>query len=162
MEPASSHYLTTSSYFLTHEREQMVLMCYRFSDRQRLGPVGAQRGDAKLHWDWERETGGTSLGVQRLRLLTSTAGGADSIPGQGSKMPHAAQSKKKRERERERERKILTAFMCCVPQKYSMIFSPNKNWQHMKRLVYHYWMELFSEIQVWLKIWKLNQWNLPY
>ena len=33
---------------------------------------------------------GTSLAVQWLGLLTSTAGGAGSIPGQGTKILHAA------------------------------------------------------------------------
>ena len=33
---------------------------------------------------------GTSLAVQWLRLHTPNAGGAGSIPGRGTKMPHAA------------------------------------------------------------------------
>ena len=33
---------------------------------------------------------GTSLVVQWLRLRASTAGGAGSIPGRGTKIPHAA------------------------------------------------------------------------
>ena len=33
---------------------------------------------------------GTSLAVQWLRFCASTAGGVDSIPGQGTKIPHAA------------------------------------------------------------------------
>ena len=33
--------------------------------------------------------------VQWLRLRTSNAGGAGSIPGQGTKVPHATQPKKK-------------------------------------------------------------------
>ena len=33
---------------------------------------------------------GTSLAVQRLRFCASTARGVDSIPGQGTKIPHAA------------------------------------------------------------------------
>ena len=33
----------------------------------------------------------TSLAVQRLRLCVSTAGGVGLIPGQGTKIPHAAQ-----------------------------------------------------------------------
>ena len=33
---------------------------------------------------------GTSLEVQRLRLCASTAGSAGSIPGRGTKVPHAA------------------------------------------------------------------------
>ena len=32
---------------------------------------------------------GTSLAVQWLRLQASTSGGAGSIPGQGTKIPHA-------------------------------------------------------------------------
>ena len=34
---------------------------------------------------------GTSLAVQRLRLCASTAGGTGSIPGRGTKIPHAPQ-----------------------------------------------------------------------
>ena len=37
----------------------------------------------------------TSLAVQWLRLRTSTAGGTGSIPGQGTKIPHAKGNGKK-------------------------------------------------------------------
>ena len=37
---------------------------------------------------------GTSLAVQRLRLHTSNAGGVGLIPGQGTKIPHAARPEK--------------------------------------------------------------------
>ena len=36
---------------------------------------------------------GTSLAVQGLSLCTSNAGEMDSIPGQGTKIPHAVQPK---------------------------------------------------------------------
>ena len=36
-------------------------------------------------------SGGTSLAMQRLRFHTSNAEGTGSIPGQGNKVPHAAQ-----------------------------------------------------------------------
>ena len=39
---------------------------------------------------------GTSLVVQQLRLHISNAGGAGSIPGQGTKISHAMQLKKKK------------------------------------------------------------------
>ena len=39
---------------------------------------------------------GTSLAVQWLGLHTSTAGGMGLIPGQGTKIPQAAQPKKKK------------------------------------------------------------------
>ena len=39
--------------------------------------------------------GGTSLVVQWLRLHASMAGGVGSIPGQGTKIPHAARPKNK-------------------------------------------------------------------
>ena len=38
---------------------------------------------------------GTSLAVQWLRLCTSNAGGAGSIPSQGTKIPHAVQCDQK-------------------------------------------------------------------
>ena len=43
---------------------------------------------------------GNSLAVQWLGLCTSMAGGTDSVPGQGTKIPHATpcgQKKKKKE-----------------------------------------------------------------
>ena len=47
---------------------------------------------------------GTSLAVQWLRLHASTAGGMGSIPGRGTKIPHAARCGQKRScREEERE-----------------------------------------------------------
>ena len=39
---------------------------------------------------------GTSLAVQWLRFRTSNAGGVGSIPGQGTKIPHAAWPKEKK------------------------------------------------------------------
>ena len=39
---------------------------------------------------------GTSLEVQWLRLLASNAGGAGSVPGQGTKIAHAARPRKKK------------------------------------------------------------------
>ena len=39
---------------------------------------------------------GTSLAVQWLRLHASNARGVGSIPGQGTKCPHAAAKKKKK------------------------------------------------------------------
>ena len=38
---------------------------------------------------------GTSLAVQGLRLHASNAGGTGSIPGQGTKIPHAKQHSQK-------------------------------------------------------------------
>ena len=39
---------------------------------------------------WDSEDIGTSVVVQWLRLPAYNAGGADSIPGQGTKIPQAA------------------------------------------------------------------------
>ena len=38
-----------------------------------------------------KQRSGTSRAVQWLRFCASTAGGAGSIPGRGTKIPHAAQ-----------------------------------------------------------------------
>ena len=38
---------------------------------------------------FKKQTLGTSLAVQWLRLCTPNAGGMGSIPGQGTKIPHA-------------------------------------------------------------------------
>ena len=52
---------------------------------------------------------GTSLVIQWLRLFTSTAGGAGSIPGQGTKILHAVQHgqeiKRKKKKKKERKEK---------------------------------------------------------
>ena len=45
---------------------------------------------------------GNSLVVQWLGLHTLTAEGLGSIPGQGTKIPQAAQQKKKKEKERKK------------------------------------------------------------
>ena len=51
----------------------------------------------KSHRDWQLKwvDSGTSLAVQWLRLHASTAGGMGSIPGRGTKIPHAAQRSQK-------------------------------------------------------------------
>ena len=55
---------------------------------------------------YEKECMRTFLVLQWLRLCASNAGGTDSIPGQGTRLPHTMchglQRKKKRERETER------------------------------------------------------------
>ena len=38
----------------------------------------------------KKDPSGTSLAVQWLRLRAANAGGMDSIPGRGTKIPHAA------------------------------------------------------------------------
>ena len=47
---------------------------------------------------------GSLLGVQRLRLCASTAGGMGSIPGWGTKIPHAAQHCQKIKRKKKKHR----------------------------------------------------------
>ena len=44
-------------------------------------------------------TPGNSMVVQCLGLCVSPTGGLGSIPGQGSKIPHAAQQQKKKKKE---------------------------------------------------------------
>ena len=46
----------------------------------------------------QKYLGGTSPAVQWLRLCASTKGAADSIPGRGTKIPHAAWPKKKKKK----------------------------------------------------------------
>ena len=45
-------------------------------------------------------SGGTSLAVQWLRIRASTAGGAGSIPGQGTKIPRATEHSQKRKKKK--------------------------------------------------------------
>ena len=46
-------------------------------------------------FDLKNLTSGTSLAVQWLRLCTSTAGDPGSIPGRGTKIPHATRCSQK-------------------------------------------------------------------
>ena len=46
---------------------------------------------------------GTSLAVQWLRFRASSAGGAGSIPGLGTKIPHAARPKKLKKKKKKKE-----------------------------------------------------------
>ena len=72
------------------------------------------RVSAKLVLNYEDEAitairgiqreGRTSLAVQWLRPRASTAGGAGSIPGWGTKIPHAKRCSQKKKKNRERER----------------------------------------------------------
>ena len=47
-------------------------------------------------WDIKKYVQRTSLAVQRLRLPAPNAGGMGSIPGQGTKIPHAARCSQKK------------------------------------------------------------------
>ena len=59
----------------------------------------SQEGDLRLI---RKTLPGTSLAVQWLRLCASTAGGMGSIPGWGTKIPHAAQYGQKEKRKKKR------------------------------------------------------------
>ena len=48
---------------------------------------------------------GNSLAVQWLGLRASIAGATDSIPGWGTKMPHAMQHGQKKKKKKRKERK---------------------------------------------------------
>ena len=71
-------------------------------------------------------------GVQRLRLQASTAGGMGSIPGQGTKIPHAAKhgpkkpqkknKQKKREREKSKQELLKDKMKKRKKSKYSKIY----------------------------------------
>ena len=53
---------------------------------------------------------GTSLVVQWLRLHTSTAGGVGSIPGWGTKIPHAMGRSQKKKKKKEFTDKLLESI----------------------------------------------------
>ena len=48
---------------------------------------------------------GTSLAVQWLRFRASTAGGTGSIPGQGTKIPHAKRHGQKNQKTKQKKQK---------------------------------------------------------
>ena len=52
----------------------------------------------------ETGTPGTSLAVQWLGLCASVAGGMGSIPGQGTKIPHATRYGQKKKKKEERKK----------------------------------------------------------
>ena len=58
---------------------------------------------------------GTSLVVQWLRLRSSTAGGRGSIPGQGTKIPHAS---------RRGQKKKKVVFSCCLNIPANRLWAP--------------------------------------
>ena len=51
-----------------------------------------------------KEKMGTSLAVQWLRLCASNAGGMDSIPGWGTKIPHGVAKKKEKKKKKKKEK----------------------------------------------------------
>ena len=67
----------------------------------------AEVGEGKKLYQ-EKTKSGTSLAVQWLRLQTSTAGSAGSMPGQGTKIPHVLNCgqkwKKKKKKNQQEER----------------------------------------------------------
>ena len=78
----------TFPYLSTYSKTQFNCVCVCVC-------VCVSRGKSKR----KKFTHQTSLAVQRLRLWASSAGGAGSIPGQGTKIPQAALcSQKKKEK----------------------------------------------------------------
>ena len=62
---------------------------------------------------------GTSLGVQWLRLQASNAKGTGSIPGQGTKMPHAARHGQKTTKNKTKQSHLKTAVSLVVALLFS-------------------------------------------
>jgi len=57
----------------------------------------------QLYFSLKEKEKGTNLVVQWLRLYTSAAGGMDSIPDLGTKIPHAMLCSQKEEREKRKK-----------------------------------------------------------
>ena len=57
--------------------------------------IKATQNSTKIVISIKKKVFGTSLAVQWLRLHASNAGGTDSIPGRGTKIPDAAKKKKR-------------------------------------------------------------------
>ena len=94
--PHAVHYIPETYFFITGNFDSLYPFC--------LPPTPLSAINLFSHvWTWcfdfvfvfKIPHIGTSLAVQWLRLLASNAGGAGSIPGWGTKIPHTTQPKKK-------------------------------------------------------------------
>ena len=101
------------------------------------GSLKKERGKGRQHCSLKDVQNGTSLAVQWLRLCASNAGDMGSIPGWGTKIPHAAQGsqseKKKKVQENQRmwasgESNLKTSSSnschCTVVQSCSTLWPP--------------------------------------
>ena len=79
--------------FLDRDRRRGTLVY----ERHREG-VGDREGAARQVAGTRAMGAGASLEFQWLRCHASTAGGIGSIPGQGTKIPHATQSSQKKKK----------------------------------------------------------------
>ena len=75
-------------YYSAIKRSELLIHATNWMNLQEI--MLSENGNLKKIY------GGTSLVVQWLRLRASTAGGTGSIPGQGTKIPHAVPHGQKR------------------------------------------------------------------
>ena len=93
---------------------------------------------------YNQENGGTSLVDQWLRLCASVTGGTGSIPGQGTKIPHATQSGKKKKKGREMVK--LSSQYLWTRRPWSSGCSPS--WEHPSSppSLISFWKDWFMSI----------------
>ena len=68
---------------------------------------------------------GTFLAVQWLRFYASSSGGTGSVPGQGTKIPHATQHGKKK-----KKKKVFTELLLCTRKNHHHDFKRACNRGH--------------------------------
>ena len=105
---------------------------------------------------------GTSPVVQWLRLCASTAGGKGSIPGQGTKIPHAvlcSQKKRKKKRKKWKKKKLpydpaiplLGIYLektiiwkdTCTPMFIAALFTIARTWKQPKCPLTDKWIKMW-------------------
>ena len=82
-------------YYSATEKNEMMPMAATRTGLEMTASDGERRTSQAAAYRWnphtEKSELGTSLVLQSLRILASTAGCMGSIPGQGTKIPHALQ-----------------------------------------------------------------------
>ena len=86
-------YTYTMEYYSATEKNEMMPLAATRTGLEMTASDGERRTSQAAAYRWnphtEKSELGTSLVLQSLRILASTAGCMGSITGQGSKIPHA-------------------------------------------------------------------------
>ena len=92
----------------------------------------------------------TSLVVQWLRPHASTAGVMGSIPGQGTKIPHAMWRSQKKKKRKDTCTLMLIAALFTIAKIWKQLKCPSTD-ERIKKMWYIYTMEYYSAIKKRMK-----------